>query len=261
MKIAIMQPTYLPWLGYFDLIDTVDMFVFLDQVQFTRRSWQQRNRVKSANGLDWLTVPVHVKGKREQTIAAAKMDGNDFSNTHLSTLRTNYGRSPYFESTFAELVKVLRPETPWVWLADMNIALINWMCAMLGIQTPLLRSSTLGIDGTRSVLLARICEHLGADEYLSPLGSADYLLEELSEFASRGIAVRFHHYEHPTYTQRYPPFVPYASAIDLVFNEGPNALSIIRSGRNDPYSPAQCRTLLTQTEVLNGGQGNQDWAA
>lgn len=249
MKVAIMQPTYLPWVGYFDLIDTADLFVFLDNVQFAKRSWQQRNRLKTPKGLEWLTVPVTVAGSYHQTIVEAKIAEADFGKKHLRTIELNYKRARYFERYFPALTEIYESfgaaESS---LAALNQRLIVWLCESLGIAERFVSASALGIEGTKSGLLAEICRAVKADEYLSVMGSFDYLsqAEEYAEFSSRDISVFFHNYEHPEYSQLYSPFAPFASAIDILFNEGEQAIEIIRSGRKQLLSYDEV-TALAQT--------------
>jgi len=236
MKIAIMQPTYLPWMGYFDLMDQVDLFVLLDNVQFAKRSWQQRNKIKTPNGLEWLIVPVIVHGRFNQTIQEVEISKVDFWKSHARAIELNYRRAQYFDNYFPILFSIFETGHPWRYLADLNIKLIEWLSGCLGVQIRCVRASELGVEGKRSGLLASIAEKLGATEYLSPIGSALYLIQESQEFLNRDIKIFFHNYTHPTYRQLFPPFVAYASVVDLLFNEGPQALGIIRSGRGRPYS-------------------------
>ncbi len=236
-RAAITQPTYLPWLGYFDIMDQVDIFVLLDNVQFVRRSWQQRNRIKTRRGLDWLTVPVLVRGRFGQLITQVEISQPDFWRKHVRTLEVNYGKSAYFSDYFPGLLSVFECGDPWVHLVDLNIKLIEWLSGALGVRTPTVRSSNLPVEGKRSGLLAAICRSVGANEYLSPIGSASYLLEEIEEFEDGVIKVLFHNYTHPTYNQLFSPFLAFASSIDVLFNEGPRSMEIIRSGRNRPYLP------------------------
>jgi hypothetical protein len=259
MRLAIMQPTYLPWLGYFDLIDQVDHFVFLDQVEFSSRSWQRRNRIKTSQGLKWLTVPV--RQRRHQVITEVEIALHDFGHKHMRTIQTYYARASYFGPTYEGLCRFLDGGRSWRMLADLNIELITWLSEFLGVRVRLHRSSALGQQGKRTGLLARICEKLGCEEYLSPLGSAVYLLEEQAQMTDAGIRVLFQHYAHPTYVQLFPPFLPYASVIDLLLNEGPAALEIIRSGRREAYTVEQCRGLLASTRGIESDELCQDWTA
>jgi hypothetical protein len=251
MKIGIMQPTYLPWIGYFDMIDQVDAFVLLDHVQFSKQSWQQRNRIKTPGGLEWLTVPVEVKGRSHQSISEARIQASNFAKKHVHAMQMHYARAAHGAAVVSEITRLLNREPPWDRLVELNVALIRWLCEALGIRTPVVRSSMLSPRGERTEALVSICEQLGGTHYLSPLGSADYLLGDLHFFEAHGIPVTFHHYVHPTYTQLYPPFIPYASAVDLLCNEGPASLEVIRSGRRPDLSPEEVRWSLETSEALS----------
>ncbi len=236
MKIAISQPAYLPWLGYFDLIDQVDVFVLLDSVQFEKQSWQQRNRIKTPTGLQWLTVPVIFNGRFGQRIQEVEIREPDFWRKHLRSIEVNYRRAPFFDRYYPELSDLLQARTSKGLLVELNVAIIRWFCEILGIGAQFLRSSELNQPGRRSELLVNLCRSLAADQYLSPLGSAVYLCDDLQQFSQAGIEVGFQHYQHPEYPQLFAPFVPYASALDLLFNTGAEAMEVIRNGRRDAYS-------------------------
>jgi hypothetical protein len=228
-SVAIMQPTYLPWAGYFDLIDSCDTFVFLDCVQFDRRSWQQRNRIKTAAGELLLTVPVLVKNRREQKIREVEIDSSrGFAQQHLSSIHHAYSKAPFYKDYAAGLESILRKDRTL--LADLNIELIGWISEIMGVKTPTLRSSTLPARGSKVERLLSICEALGADRYVSAAGSRDYI-EENNLFEQHGIQVTYQAYTHPSYRQQHGDFVSHLSALDVLFNEGPAALSIVRSGR------------------------------
>jgi len=239
LKTAISQPTYLPWLGYFDLIDQVDRFVLLDSVQFEKQSWQQRNRIKTPAGLQWLTLPVMFRGRLGQQILGVEIRDPEFVRKHLRAVELNYRRAPFFEMYFPKLSQILQSCSSSALLVDLNIGIIRWLCSVLGIRTQILRSSQLNEKGRRSQLLVNICQALSADLYLSPLGSSTYLLDDLSLFCHAGINVAFQHYEHPQYRQLFPPFLSHASLLDLIFNEGENSLAILRAGRRTPFIPSE----------------------
>jgi hypothetical protein len=243
VKIAISQPTYLPWLGYFDLIDQVDVFVLLDDVQFEKQSWQQRNRIKTPIGLQWLTVPVMFHGRFSHFLKDVAIRDAEFSRTHLRALEQNYRRSRFFDRYFADLGVCLKCPAGAL-LADLNLRLLEWLMSAMGIRTRLVRSSGLPQAGRRTERLANICASFGADQYLSPLGSAGYLLPEVNVLADRAVEVAFQHYEHPEYAQLFPPFQAYASVLDLIFNEGERSLEILRGGRRDPFSTLQVREQI-----------------
>jgi hypothetical protein len=244
MKIAISQPTYLPWLGYFDLIDQVDIFVFLDNVQFQRQSWQHRNRLKTPSGLHWITVPVRFRGRFGQRINEVEIRDTGFWRNHLRAIELNYRRTPFFNEYFEELSSRIKTRASGALVADLDIDLIEWFMDLLGIRSSVLLSSQLEQSGKRMELLANICNSLGARQYVSPLGSAAYLLQEMDILLDKGIDVAFQHYEHPQYSQLFPPFCPYASILDLIFNEGHRALDILRSGRRAPLIPEEVGALV-----------------
>lgn len=245
-KIAIAQPTYLPWLGYFDLLDQVDKFVLLDTVQFEKQSWQQRNRIKTPTGLLWLTVPVVFRGRLGQRIVDVEIREAEFWRDHLRAVELNYRRAPFFDRYYPALSEFLRSASSGLRLAELTIGLLRWLAEELGIKTPIVRSSELAAQGKRTDLLAEICNLSGATTYVSPLGSADYLLKDLPILTGRGVNVVFQHYEHPTYRQLFPPFQAHASTLDLLFNEGENALAILRSGRRAPFAPADVAQHLNE---------------
>lgn len=226
-RAAIMQPTYLPWLGYFALIDIVDVFVFLDDVQFDRRSWQQRNRIKGPNGEILLTVPVH-KAPRDAVIEDIEINfEQDFPDNHIANLEHNYRPAPYFDDYVGEIIGILR--NPMRRLADLNITLIKKLIELLGLDADFLRSAGARSDGTKDVYLARICQEVSADRYLSPPGARTYL-EGSDAFRSRDISIQFLDFDHPTYPQLYGSFLSHLSVVDLLFNVGPEAPGVLRSG-------------------------------
>lgn len=242
MKAAINQPTYLPWIGYFDLIDQVDVFILLDNVQFGKRSWQQRNRVRMPDGLQWLTVPVKTQGRFGQRIHEVEISEPEFWHKHTRTIEIAYSRTPYFAQYFPGLAKLLEDHSSGL-LVELSVSLIRWFCAALEISTPLIVASSLNQSGKRTELLANLCTAVGANEYISPAGSVAYLAEEENIMRQRGIDVRFQNYCHPVYRQDFDPFLPYASVIDLLFNQGPESGEILRSGRRPCCVAAD---LLTQ---------------
>jgi hypothetical protein len=246
VKIAIAQPTYLPWLGYFDLLDQVDKFVLLDTVQFEKQSWQQRNRIKTPTGLLWLTVPVVFRGRLGQRIVDVEIREAGFWRDHLRAVELNYRRAPFFDEYYPAWAELLRSASSGPRLAELNISLLCWLAEVLGIKTPIVRSSELAVEGKRTHLLAEVCSLLGATTYVSPIGSADYLLNELPILTGRGVNVVFQHYEHPLYRQLFPPFQSHASALDLLFNEGGNSLPIVRSGRRAAFSSAEVAAHLNE---------------
>lgn len=224
-----MQPTYLPWLGYFDLMDQSDVFVFLDSVQFDKRSWQQRNRIKSPSGELMLTIPVFSKGKRDQVICEVEIDlTSNFEEKHIKTLEHHYRKAPFFERYTNEIAAILRKRHRY--LAELTIELITWLKDTVSIETELVKSSSLGVQGRKVELLTNICKSVGAERYLTPVGSKAYI-DENNIFPQNNIELEYQNFEHPVYKQLHGDFIPYLSVIDLLFNEGERSLEIVRSGR------------------------------
>lgn len=233
---VISQPTFLPWLGWFDLADQSDITVLLDDVQFSKQSWQQRNRIRTPNGLEFLSVPVMTSGRLGQRIVDCEFANQSFVTKMLKSLQANYAKAPFYAEAIDDFAATMETALQSNRLVELNCALASWMTARLGVSRPMVRASTLGVGGERGEHVAAICAAVEADRYLSPAGAEAYLTEDQAVFAKRGISVWLHVYDHPEYAQRFAPFIPYASAIDLIFNAGPSAPLIMRSGRR-PAKP------------------------
>ncbi|MEK7540641.1 MAG: WbqC family protein [Patescibacteria group bacterium] len=230
MKGTILQPTYLPWLGYFEMIDSSDVFVVFDHVQFERKSWQNRNRIKTANGETYLTVPVE-KASQKTRISEIKISysqGNHLEN-HWKTIMLSYKKSPHFEKHKILFEKIYSKK--YVLLKDLNTDLIKLVCDILGIKTKIIFSSKLNLkdenmEKTEKVI--NLCKNQGITCLYDAKGAEEILDKSL--FQKEGIIIKFQDYKHPEYSQLWGEFVPYLSAVDLVFNEGDKSLSIIKSG-------------------------------
>jgi hypothetical protein len=215
---AIMQPTYLPYLGYFHLIAASDVFVFLDDVQFARRSWQSRNRILSAAGEVMLTVPVR-KHSRETLIGDIEIaEGEPWRDKHLDSIRHAYSSRPGFKDGMGFLEDQLGRH-PGGKLADLNRDLVEAAAGRLGLSTEFVSASTLGCGGHRSEHLLAICRAVGASDYLSPMGSAEYMQED-GVFADAGFPVRFQGFVEIPYPQGGETFTPYMSFVDALMNVG-----------------------------------------
>lgn len=220
--VVIHQPNYLPGCTYFDKLASADVFVSLDTVQYTKNNWINRNRIKTANGLQWITVPVHTKGRSTQSIFETEIDiKKDWQRDHARTLEQNYARAPFFDAYGPALIEALG--RPWTRLAEMNEHLLRMLCAWLGTDVPLVRASNLNVSGSSTDLLLNICEAVGADRYLSGPGGRKYM--DVHMFAARGVELVFHDYHHPVYPQLHGPFEENLSAIDLLFNVGEEAIA------------------------------------
>jgi hypothetical protein len=228
MTVAIHQPHYLPWTGYFDKMDMADLFVFLDTVQFEKNGWQNRNRIKTVAGAQWLTVPVNVKlGMRIDEVKI--VNTIRWGKKHWHAIVTNYGGTPFFrehEGFFKEtLVK-----REWEDLVDLNLSTIAYLAATLGITTESIRASEVEIEeDDPTIRLARICRALGATSYIPGAGGRNYM--DVEVFETHGIQVEFQEYHPSPYSQQFGAFLPNVSVIDLLFNCGAESLDIIRQGR------------------------------
>lgn len=216
---AIMQPTYLPWSGYFNLINSVNQFVLLDDVQFERRSWQSRNRILMNGGICTLTVPVRKMARATLLNDIELSNDENWQVVHWKTLCAAYAKAPHG----TELIRLLEPiyhEKVFVHLAELNQQLIETFCRALNINTPLIRASSLGCGGRRSQHLFAICSELGCTDYISPCGSAEYLAAD--EFAAMGtLRLHFQEFKPRPYAQlRATEFVSHLSIVDLIANIG-----------------------------------------
>jgi hypothetical protein len=234
-----MQPTYIPWLGYFDLIDRVGKFIFLNDVQLATRSWQVRNRIKTQQGELFLTIPIRRGGKSRLETKIIETEINEtvwWREKHLKSIHVAYRRSGYFNEVFPFLEGLIG--TPFSCLGELNMNIIMSISRRIGISTTFAKSSDfLNIEGKKDSRLVNMCQHVGCNRYISPQGSSVYIERDNpgGAFAKSNIQLFYHNYRHPVYRQLYGEFIPYMSVIDLLFNEGfRSALSIIRSGRVNP---------------------------
>jgi hypothetical protein len=228
MRIVILQPGYLPWLGFFDQLRRCDCFVIYDDVQYTHRDWRSRNRIKTRSGAQWLTVPVLSRGRRYQLINETEIDYDQpWVRKHTGAIEVNYAEAEFFSCYFAELKEALcsRPR----YLLELDMTIIRLCAAWLGIKTPMLYASQISVTGKSSERLLHICQHLGADHYLTGDSARDYLDED--SFRQAGITMEYHNYQHPVYKQLYGAFIPYMSIIDLFFNHGPASLAILAGSK------------------------------
>jgi len=231
-----MQPTYLPWLGYFDLIAQTDLFVFLDNVQFEHQSWQQRNRIKTRTGPQWLTVPVqHSFGQLIQEVRI--VSDQAWRRRHYQALISNYGHAPYWRQYESEIRALYNAD--WVDLVELNIRTISVLSLMAGVPLKSIRASSLGPPtGRKGAALVELCRRAGARAYLSPIGALAYLQGDPS-FEEAGIALLFQQYEHPGYPQLHGAFLPFLSIVDLLLNTGSGAAETVVKGRRPPKTAAQ----------------------
>ncbi len=225
MIVSINQPAYLPWLGYFHRIAGSDVHIVLDQVQFEKNSFTNRNKIRTRENWGWLTVPVQTSGKfgnlpiNQVTIAGER----PWAAKHWTTLRLNYSKAPFFDQHAAFFEGIYA--RPWEKLYDLSREITAYLLDAFKIKTKLYFGSQMAASGKKDELVLNLCRELGATAYLSgPLGR-NYLREEL--FREHAIALRYDDYHHPQYLQVYPGFEPYMAAIDLLFNAGPAGREIL----------------------------------
>jgi hypothetical protein len=253
MRCAISQPTFIPWLGWFDIFDQSDQMVLLDTVQFEKQSWQQRNRIRTSDGLLMISVPVLTRGRSLQGVRDVEIANPLFATKFLRTIAANYAKAPFFGPVFEQLSDVVPPLVAKGRLADLNEGLIALLAEWLDVTTPVIRASELEVSGSRGEYVASLCEHIGATHYLSTAGAAEYLEQDVQHFVQRGISVWLHRYEHPTYDQLHEPFISHASALDLVMMHGGGSAEIMRGARGGwehlPGDPENDRSVGDEREM------------
>lgn len=231
MRITIHQPQFMPWLGYLDKIDQADLFIVLDTVQFTKNEWQNRNRIRTANGWQWLTVPVlqHF-GQRINEVAINPTAS--WRTQHLRALDMHYARAPYRDQYVTALRELYGQ--PWERLCDLNLAVIRWLLQSFGITTPIRGASEWTAREEPTDRLVDLCRAVGATHYLAGPGADGYM--DKPRFEESGVRLEMQAFHHPVYRQVYEPFEPNLSAIDLLFLQGPGALMTLRQARSKDAS-------------------------
>ena len=230
MNCVITQPNYIPWRGYFHQIKKADVFVFYDDVQYDRRGWRNRNRVKTSNGPIWLTIPVINKGVRTNhtPINQIQIDwSQNWARKHWSTIEQSYGKAPFFD-LYASILKDVYDQHREL-LADLTIELTIRLAGALGIrETTFIKSSSLHSAGTKTDRLLTILKALAATHYITGPAAKSYLDE--SKLASSGISLEYMVYDYPPYSQLYPPYESQVSILDLLFMMGPDSPKYIWRG-------------------------------
>lgn len=225
-RVAIVQSNYIPWKGYFDLINSVDECILYDDAQYTRSDWRNRNRIKTHGGVKWMTVPVAVSGRRTQSIRDAQVSDPRWAERHWRTLMGSYARAPHFDE-FAPAVAGVYA-CGFTHLASVNHRFIDLICSILGIRTAITTSADYTLAGGRTERLVGMCRQAGATEYVSGPSAKGYLDETL--FADAGIAVRYMNYDgYAEYPQLHGPFEHAVSVLDLIFSVGARAPRYMKS--------------------------------
>jgi hypothetical protein len=235
MKVAIIQSSFIPWKGYFDIIHDVDKFVFLEDVQYTRQDWRSRNRVKTPGGARWLSVPV--TGGISQKICDARIDySQKWAEKHMRTIHHSYARCDFYKSYRDDIFSFFNKK--YETISDLNIALIKKLSSLLDIETELIHSKDIEASGAKDDRLISICERIGADIYLSGPAAKDYIVRE--KFDRAGIRLEYKDYGgYPAYKQPWGEFDPFVSVIDLIFCCGEKAPYYIWGWRRGPPARAE----------------------
>lgn len=224
-KIAIVQSNYIPWVGYFHMIDSVDEFILFDDVQYTKRDWRNRNIIKTSQGSLKLTIPVLSKGNFYQKIKETKISNPDWGQNHWETLRVNYRRSKYFEE-IEKLIKPIYLENNFEKLSDVNEILIKEICNYLNITTKISNTSDYKIKDGKTERLIDLCIQAEGEEYVSGPAAKVYIKEELFNDAKISLSW-FEYHKYDKYPQLWGDFIENLSIIDLLFNCGHETIDII----------------------------------
>ncbi len=231
MNVVILQPSYIPWRGYFDQIRHADLFVFYDDVQYDKRGWRNRNQIKTPHGKQWLTIPVHSRGVQTKNIPINQIHvvwDDPWNEAHFKAICHSYSKAPHFERYLPLLETFYQRRDEF--LADFTIDFTVALARELGNDhTRFIRSSEIaGIQGQKTDRLIKILQAVGATHYLSGPSASDYIEKE--KFEAAGITLEYMEYNYPEYPQLYPPFDPYVSILDLLFMTGPEASNYIPKG-------------------------------
>jgi hypothetical protein len=224
--LALLQPSYLPWIGYFNQVLSVDEFVFLDDVQYTKNDWRNRNRIKTPTGSLWLTLPVNDKNRisSKLLINQVEIKNNNDLLKHLTTIEMNYKKAKYYSEFYPILKDFLSQD--WKMLSELNIDFIDLVLSYLGIKKKIHKSSDFDIEQTTKMdRIIKICNLFGADRYLSGSAAKDYI--NIDIFKRSNISVEFQNYDHPYYPQIWGEFISHLSIIDLLLNNGRKSINYI----------------------------------
>ena len=228
-KVAVIQSNYIPWKGYFDILNMADEFILFDDMQYTRRDWRNRNKIKTPSGLQWLTIPVISKGLYTQKIRETVVDGTEWRKDHWKTLCHNYKHTKHF-ANYKALFEQLYLGSTETQLSLINYSFLTAICEIFGIKTRISWSMDYQIVDGKMERLISLCEQVNGDEYISGPTAKGYIDEQV--FENAGIKLTYMDYtDYPEYEQLYPPFEHYVSILDLIFHEGPNATCYMKSFR------------------------------
>tara|TARA_B110000008_G_scaffold276106_1_gene314820 strand:- start:5183 stop:5881 length:699 start_codon:yes stop_codon:yes gene_type:complete len=226
MILTAHQPVYLPWLGLFHKIAIADLFCYFDIVQYQRKDYNNRNKIKTSNGELWLSVPVESKGHLNKNVSDILIIQDHWVQKHIRSIELNYKKTPFYLDYFPGLQEILINQSKSS-LGILNLKLLEYFMNCLGIKTPLVKASDYDFNGIGSDLVLDMCIKLGADKYIFGAQGKNYA--NTNSFMKSNIQVEFQNYIHPVYSQIGRDFVPYMSIIDLLFNEGEQSFEILMS--------------------------------
>lgn len=229
MVLTAHQPVYLPWLGLFHKIALADLFCYFDIVQYQKKDYNNRNKIKTKNGELWLSVPVQSKNHFEKNVSEILIIQNEWVKKHIKSIELNYKKTPFFDLYFPEIKTILTNDSKES-LGHLNLQLLEYFLECLGINTPVVKASDYNFKGKGSNLVLDMCVKLGANKYIFGEQGKNYA--DIDSFKDAGVEVYFQKYKHPIYKQIGWNFLPYMSVIDLLFNTGEESYKILMSGDN-----------------------------
>lgn len=227
-KVAISQSNYIPWKGYFDMINSVDEFIIYDDMQYTKRDWRNRNIIKTPNGLLWLTIPVKIKGKFFQKINETEVENNSWATTHWKSIQMNYSKTPFFSIYAPMIEKLYSDASQETFLSKVNYIFLQGICNILEINTLISQSSQYDIIDGKTERLVSICKQAQASEYISGPAAKDYI--DPKQFEDVHIQLKWMNYQdYAPYPQKFGDFNHGVTILDLLFNVGPEYKKFLKS--------------------------------
>ncbi|MBN2569182.1 MAG: WbqC family protein [Deltaproteobacteria bacterium] len=230
MILTAHQPVYLPWLGLFHKISLAHAFVSFNQVQYLQKDWNNRNKIKTAQGDIWLTVPVLAAGHREKILTDIEINNSlPWQRKHWKSILLNYKKAPFFEE-YVSFFEDVYLKKEWQYLVDLNDYMLRWFLKTLGIDVEFVDARDKDFQGSKNALVLDMCVKMGAEKYIFGILGKDYA--DRIPFEKKGIKIYFQDYKHPTYPQLHGEFISHLSVIDLLFNCGPDSRRILTENQD-----------------------------
>jgi hypothetical protein len=248
------QPLYLPWLGFFHKVSLADTFVFLDDVQYLTKSWNNRNHIKGPQGSLMLSVPIDKRASRSNMLQDIRIDssprgraGQIWQDKHWQSLRHSYANAPYWK-VYSPFFEYLYRQRRWECLVELNLHMLQYLLKVLHIEVELVRATEMGFAGRKSNLVLDVCRRLKADLVVFGAMGRNYVVAD--DFYELGVSIYFQDYRHPTYPQRFGDYISHLAVLDLLFNCGPDSLAILLSGNVDKAELLQAWHRLDQPQEI-----------